>query len=151
MRPESPQRGDPAAENPIPQPTFEMIQQLLQKAVLSSEGAANLSKAFNQILSLRFEAHTFYQNEEEFLLHIEQGIVQDPHFLYLDEEHLKTLHEIYMVLIHLQRCGEEFSEAQEIKIFANATFYDESPSVQGDDFNKTLQYAAAEEAYQVPS
>src|SRR5262249_30195769 len=112
--------------------TFEMIQQLLQKGILCSKGAENLTRALRQILALRFEAHTFYQNEEEFLLHIEHGIPQDTHFLYLDDKRLKILHDIYMVLIPLQQYGEKFLEVQDVKIFANATFYDDSPSIQGE-------------------
>lgn len=128
--------------------TFGMIQGLLQKGIFCSKGAENLTNTLKQILALRFEAHTFYQNEEEFLLHIEQGIPQDPHYLYLDEEHLKILHDIYIVLIPLQRCGEKFFETQDVGIFAKATFYDDSPSVQGAVFIMTLQYAKAQEAFQ---
>lgn len=126
--------------------TYEMVLELQKQGIFSLKGADNLVKTLKQILALRFEAHAFYQNEEEFLIHLEKE--KDPHYLYLDENRLKLLYDIYMVLIPLQRYGEQFIETQDIELFAKATFYDESPSVKGKAFSKTLQYAAAQEAFQ---
>ena len=125
-----------------------MIQELLNKKILSPTGAKNLSQALQQILSLRFEAHTFYQNEEELLFHIEEKKPQDPHCLYLNDQYLKILHEIYMVLIPLHQCTEEFFATKDLNVFKKASLYDDSPQVQGEAFEKTLQYTKAQEAFQ---
>ncbi len=131
-----------------PQSTFEMIDQLAKKKLLSSKGAQNLTQALSQVLNLRFEAHIFYQNEEEFLLHIEQGQPQDPHYLYLDERRLASLHEIYKVLIPLHNCTEQFFRTKNPKSFSKSPFYDKSPQIQGEAFAKNLQYGKAQEALQ---
>ncbi len=131
-----------------PQSTFEMIDQLAKKKLLSSKGAQNLTQTLSQVLNLRFEAHIFYQNEEEFLLHIEQGQPQDPHYLYLDERRLASLHEIYKVLIPLHNCTEQFFRTKNPKSFSKSPFYDKSPQIQGEAFTKNLQYGKAQEAHQ---
>ncbi len=128
--------------------SFEMIQQLLKKGFLCPEGAKNLTQALSQLLSLRFEAHTFYNNEGEFLLHIEQGEPQDPQYLYLDEKRLASLHEIYKVLIPFHTCAEKFLRTKNSKSFSKSLFYDKSPQIQGADFEKNLQYGQAQEAHQ---
>ncbi len=127
---------------------FEMIQQLLKKGFLCPEGAKNLTQALSQLLSLRFEAHIFYQSEGEFLLHIEQGEPQDPQYLYLDEKRLASLHEIYKVLIPFHTCAEQFLRTKNPKSFSKSLFYDKSPQIQGADFEKNLQYVQAQEAHQ---
>ncbi len=128
--------------------TFGMIQQLLQKGLLCPDGAKNLTQALSQLLSLRFEAHSFYQNEGEFLLHIEQGHPQDPQYLYLDEKRLASLHEIYKVLIPFHNCGEEFLRTKNPQSFSKSLFYDKSPQIQGKAFELHLQYNKSQEAHQ---
>ena len=128
--------------------SFQMIEQLLQKKILSPQGAKNLDQALRMVLQLRFEAHTFYENEEEFLLHIEEGKPQELHYLYLEEERLDALFKIYKILIPFHCCGVEFLHTRKLQTWAKATLYDESPSVQGEAFSKTLQYAKAQEAFQ---
>ncbi len=128
--------------------SFEMIEQLYQNKYLSLEGAKNLSNALLQALALRFEAHSFYNNEEESLLHIEAGKPQDPHYLYLEETRLVSLLEIYKVLIPFHLCGEEFVKVRDPEIFRNFPFYDENPSVQGEAYGKMLQYEKAQIAWQ---
>ncbi len=128
--------------------SFEMIQQLLKKGIFSSEGAKNLTQALSAVLNLRFEAHTFYQNEGEVLMHIEQGQPQDPQYLYLDEKRLASLHEIYKVLIPFHSCAKQFLRTKNPQSFSQSSFYDKSPQIQGDAFEKNLQYGKAQEAYQ---
>ncbi len=130
------------------QSSFGMVEQLLQNKILSQEGSRSLTQALQQVLALRFEAHTFYQNEEELLLHADKEQPQDPHYLYLEEKRLSVLNEIYRVLIPFHRCGEEFLCTEDPKVFAKALFYDESPSVQGEAFDKNLQYKKAKKARQ---
>ena len=125
-----------------------MIEQLLQNKLLSQEGAKNLTSTLQQILALRFEAHVFYQNEGEFLLHTEVGKPQEPHYLYLEGKKLLSLREIYRVLIPFHACAEEFLHTKNPKIFEQATFYDENPSTQGTAYAKSYQYQKAREAYQ---
>lgn len=129
--------------------SFEIIQELCGKGILSPKGAENLSKALAQILSFRFEAHAFYKNEEEFLLRIEEGKPQEDHFLYLDKEHLNILVEIYTVLIPLHRCTEEFLATKDLKVLSEALFYDDSPQAQGEAFTETLQFEKAETLFQL--
>ena len=108
----------------------------------------NLKKALQQVLALRCEAHVFYQKEEEFLLQVEESKIQDPHFLYLDEKRLAMLHEIYKVLIPFHCCAEEFLSTRNQEVFNNKALDDDSLSLQGKIFEKTLQYSKAQEAFQ---
>ncbi len=128
--------------------TFEMIKQLLQKGLLCPEGAKNLTQALSQLLNLRFEAHSFYQSEGEFLLHIEQGQPQDSQYLYLDEKRLVCLREIYKVLIPFHSCAEQFLRSQDPMRFAKSAFYDKSFKTQAAEFEKKFQYGNAHEARQ---
>ncbi len=128
--------------------SFKIIKKLLHNKIFSDKGAQNLCNALQQVLALRFEAHVFYQNEEEFLLHMEKGKPRDSHYLYLDEKYLVPLQQIYKVLFPFHHCGEEFLRTKDPKIFVNAPFYDDSPAVQASAFYKMLQYAQAQEAYE---
>lgn len=126
--------------------TFDTIVALYER-ILSPQGAENLSQALAQVLRLRFEAHFFYQNEEEILLHVEEEKSQDTCYLYLTKERLEPLQEIYKVLIPFHNCSLEFLSKNNPKIFKN-TLYNDSPLVQGEIFLKTLQYEKAREAFQ---
>lgn len=128
--------------------TPEIIKRLLQKGILSSKGASNLTRALSLILTLRLEAQTFYQGKNEILVQVEHGELQNPDYFYLDSNHLTTLEEIYRVLMPLQRCGENFLATNETREFTNAILYDDKFSTQGESFCKTRQYSNAQEAYQ---
>lgn len=128
--------------------SFAIIDLLLKKGIISSQGEKNLKKALQQVLALRFEAHAFYQKEEEFLLQIEEGKIQDPHFLYLDEKRLSMLHEIYKVLIPFHRCGEGFLYGNKVEAFKNKIFYDDDPAIQGEELEEAFEYIKAQEAFQ---
>lgn len=124
---------------------FTFIEQLLQKNVFSPVGARNLDKAFQQLFTLRFEAHLFYQASDLFLLQLKEGTSHEAHYLYLDQ-YLPTLIEIYKVLVPFQRCGKEFLKTKDPKIFQEAPFYEDF--VPGIAFEKTYQYEKAQNAYQ---
>ena len=120
--------------------TFGRISELVDLNVFSVQGGKNLKQALDQVFSLRLQAHFFYKNEKEILKHIEDGKIQDSCLLYLDEKLLPLLHQIYMVLIPFHRCGKKFLSTKNQKDFIKSTFYDASPSVKGDAFERTLQY-----------
>ncbi len=128
--------------------TFTRIDELVALGVFSSKGAENLKKAITLVLTLRLKAHLFYQNEEEFLCHPEVGKPLDPHLMYFDEETLKTLQEIYRILIPFHRCAQEFLASQSKEVFNHSSFYDDSSTSQGAAFDKNLQYANAKQARQ---
>ena len=73
---------------------------------------------------------------------------RDTSQLYLEGESLKALEEIYKTLIPFHKCAEEFYQTRSKTAFKSSLFYDDSPSVQGQAFEKTLQYAKAQEACQ---
>ncbi|MBA3239429.1 MAG: tetratricopeptide repeat protein [Parachlamydiaceae bacterium] len=114
--------------------TFNRIDELVNLNVFSASGARNLRKAINQVLTLRLKAHLFYKNEEEFLCHPEEGKPLDRHLMYLDEETLKILQEIYQVIIPFHHCGEKFLTSQSKKSFKSSDFLDKSFQVQALDF-----------------
>ena len=103
--------------------TFLIIDQLFQKNIISSQAKDNLKKAIQQVLSLRFEAHAFFQNKE-ILLHIEKGHPLDPTSLCANEMHLQSLREIYRVLVPFHQCISEFLQTKNNKILNNNPFYD---------------------------
>jgi tetratricopeptide (TPR) repeat protein/ankyrin repeat protein len=128
--------------------TFERIDDLVELKVLCTQGAANLKKAIAQALNLRLEAHLFYKDEIEFLFHIEEGTPLDPKKLYLTQERVKVLQEIYKVLIPFCKTAQQFYQAQDKQAFYAQKFYDEGPLVQAQALQNTLQYKEAQAAYQ---
>ncbi len=128
--------------------TLLRIDELQQQGVFSLTGAENLKKAIQNVMALRFEAHSFYQDEQEYLCHRENGKEPDPSLLYMNEKHVKALHAIYRVLLPFHKCMQEFALTKDKKILVDNDFYEEGPAVQGKIFEKTLQYRLAHEAYQ---
>ena len=128
--------------------TFTRIDELITLGIFTSEGGENLNKAITHVLKLRLQAHLFYQNEEEYLCHPEEGKPLDPHFMYFNQESIEILHEVYRILIPFHRCSKEFLKLQSKKAFNNSAFYDDSSGAQGQAFDKNLQYAKSQEARQ---
>ena len=128
--------------------TFSRIDELLDLKVISAKGAVNLKAAFKCVLSLRFEAHQFYQDEQEYLCHPEEGKEHDSSLLYMNEKHIEALHAIYRVLLPFHKTMEKFFHTKNKKALNSNNFYDEGPVVQGEVFEKTLQYYNAKESYQ---
>ena len=128
--------------------TFTRIDELVDLNVFSSKGGENLKNAISHVLKLRLQAHLFYQNEKEFLCHPEEGKPLDPHLLYLNQETIEILHEVYRILIPFHRCSEEYLKSQNNKAFQNSSFYDKRSQDQGEAFDKNLQYAKSQEARQ---
>ena len=130
------------------QTSFDRINELQQLGVFSTTGAKNLRKALAKVLMLRLHVHLFYKNEKEFLCHAKPGISQDPTLLYMKDEHIELLHEIYQVLIPFHRCIEGFHQTKDKKSLNEGDFFDDSPSTRGIAFVKAFQYSKAHEAYQ---
>ncbi len=128
--------------------TFDRIEELSQLKIFCPQGAAHLKKALSEVLSLRLQAHLFYQDETEFLHHLEEGAPLDPKKLYLTAERIKTLQEIYQVLIPFCKAAEQFYHSQEKQAFFTQEFYDDRLFVQAQALEKALQYKAALAAYQ---
>ena len=118
------------------QSSFVMINQLLKNNTFSLEGAKNLTQALYQVLALRFEAHNFYQSEGEFLLHVEEGKLQDPHYLYLNDKRTGAIREIYKVLIPFHTCAEEFLRTRDLNVFRKSPFCDENTDVKEKHLRK---------------
>ena len=127
--------------------TFARINELHKLQVFSAKGAENLKKAIARVLSLRFEAHHFYQEEQEYLCHPEEGKPLDPSLLYVNPTHLEALHAIYRILLPFHKSMEAFFRTKDKKTL-KSDFYEEGPAVQAQVFEKTLQYQKAQEAYQ---
>ena len=128
--------------------TFERIDELVEKEVFSKKGAENLKQALRKVLTLRLEAHLFYQDEKEFLCHPEEGKPQEPQLLYINQEHTESLHEIYKVLIPFHKSIKEFFTTKKKQTLNQQLFYDEGPAVRAVALEKTLQYKEAQAAYQ---
>ncbi len=128
--------------------TFDRIDELVKLDVLSSQGAGNLKKAIAQALALRLEAHLFYKDETEILHHLEEGQSPDPKKLYLSQDRIQSLHEIYKTLIPFCKSAEEFFRTKDKKAFNAQAFYDKGPLVRAQALEKALQYKAAQTAYQ---
>ena len=128
--------------------TLARLDELVKLGILSAKGAANLKTAICKVLEFRVRAHLFYKDEVEYLFHLEEGETRDTSQLYLEGESLKALEEIYKILIPFHKCAEEFYQTRSKTAFESSLFYEDSPSVQGEAFEKTLQYAKAQEAHQ---
>ena len=128
--------------------TFDRIDELVKLKVFCTQGATHLKQAIAQALNLRLEAHLFYKDETEFLHHIEEGKPLDPKKLYLTKERVKTLQEIYKVLIPFCKTAQQFYHTQDKHTFYAQEFYDEGPLVQATALEKALQYKEAQVAYQ---
>ena len=87
--------------------SFERIDELVKCNVFSRGGAENLKRALSLVLSLRFEAHQYYKDEKESLYHLQEGEPRNPTLLYLTEERINTLVEIYKVLLPFFECAKD--------------------------------------------
>ena len=94
------------------------------------------------------EAHLFYQDEKEFLCHPEEGKPQEPQLLYINQEHIACLHEIYKVLLPFHKSIKEFFNTKKKQTLNHQLFYDEEPAVRAVALEKILQYQEAQVAYQ---
>ncbi len=128
--------------------TFGRISELAISNIISHESYFYLDMAIKQVLSLRLQAHLFYKDEKEFLCHAEEGRPQDPSLYYFNEQNIKSLGQIYMVLLPFHKAASEFYQSGNKEILNKSTFFDDSPNVRAVTFEKTLQYAKAHEAYQ---
>lgn len=128
--------------------TFTRIDELVNLKVFTSKGAENLKKAIYQVLTLRLEAHLFYENEEEFLCHIENDKPLDPCLMYFSEKTINILSEIYKVLIPFHNCGKAFLTSNNKQAFYGSDFHDDSPTLQGETFELKLKYVNAQETFQ---
>ena len=107
--------------------TLERIDELVERGVFSKKGAENLKQALKKVLTLRLEAHLFYKDKKEFLCHPEKGKPQEPQLLYVREEHIESLHEIYKVLVPFHKSIEEFFTTKKKQSLNRQLFYDEGP------------------------
>lgn len=128
--------------------TSDRIDELVKMNIFSNQGAENLKRAITQVLLLRLEAHLFYQNEEEFLCHRQDNQPLDHHLLYINEEHLRVLKDIYRILIPFHNCAKTFLTSKNQKAFCDSLFYDKDPSMLGNEMQKSSQYTKAKESYQ---
>lgn len=128
--------------------TIGRIDELVKLNVFSTEGGENLKKAINAVLSLRLQVHLFYKDEKEFLCRPEVGKPLDPSLYYFNEQNLKALHEIYMVLFPFHKCASEFHKTKDKNSLKVNVFFDDSPTTKGKAFEKVLLFAKAQEAYQ---
>eukprot|EP01098_Paradermamoeba_levis_P012635 TRINITY_DN5564_c0_g4_i1.p1 TRINITY_DN5564_c0_g4~~TRINITY_DN5564_c0_g4_i1.p1 ORF type:complete len:252 (+),score=64.93 TRINITY_DN5564_c0_g4_i1:1-756(+) len=51
--------------------TMDQIELLVKKGIFTPQGGANLKKALSKVLALRIRAHLFYNQELEFLFHVD--------------------------------------------------------------------------------
>lgn len=128
--------------------TFDRIDELLKMDIFSARGAENLKKTIDRVLFLRLQVQLFYKNEEENLCHSEEDKPQDSTLLYINEERIEDLHQIYQVLLPFHRCTCNFWQTQDVTLFRESEFFDDRPEVRGKAFEKTFQYDKACEAFQ---
>lgn len=128
--------------------TFNRIDELFNLGVFSSQGAANLQKAITQVFTLRLKAHLFYKNEHEYLCHPKMGKPLEPDLMYMDKEALKTLEEIYRIMIPFLSCAQEFVSSQNQSVFNSSIFYDISFADRAVTSFNNRDYAEMEEVRQ---
>ena len=130
------------------QSTFDRIDELKQMKILCPEGAENLKKALGKVFSFRLQVQFFYKDEREDLCHCEEGRPQSTSLFYMNEEQIEFLHTVYQVLLPFHKCVSNFYQTRNVESLNNDNFLDDSPLVRGQTFQKTLQYAKAQDAYQ---
>ena len=107
--------------------TKDRIEALKSKNIFSTAGADHLLIALNRVLSLRLEAHLFYNNEEEILFYRSEDQSEDRNLLYIDNQCMKMLCDIYNVLVPFYECAKEFYISKESTSFqTNNLFLDNS-------------------------
>jgi len=130
------------------QSTYRRIDELVRMGKFSSKGGKNLKQAIDKALSLRVEAHLFYKDEQEYLCHHQEGKEDDKNLFYFEGRHLRTLDEIYRVLLPFHECAREFKRTKDLRVFAKEKFYDERAEERAEDLEKDLQFKGAQAANQ---
>lgn len=122
--------------------TFERLDELRAKNIISSAGAHQLKKALRAIIQLRIEAHLFYKTARE-IFYFSRGVSDDEEekeLLKITPELNRQIVEIYRTLIPLHRSAQAFVQGDS-EAFASSSFYD--PTVGHYDERAATQFQFA--------
>lgn len=127
------------------QNTFDLLCELVNQKIMSTEIAQILQKTLTHIVSLRLRVHLFYENELENLYYSRGSNDEDAQGLYVvQEEEVALLQEVYRTLIPLHRLAQAFLNGNQ-QAFLSATCYDAAVGTKPSE--KISNYDSEEESY----
>ncbi len=132
--------------------TWERLNTLQKKKLLSQEGYKQLSKLFDEVLQFRMRAHLFYQMEDETLYNFQaqkNNTVENEKKFELSFKERNQLEEVHKILLPLLRVTQQFVE-QKGKVpcfWEEKTFYDKSLLEQARDIEFSNETPHAIEMY----
>lgn len=131
--------------------SFDRIEELRGRRILSRAGAGRLKNVFDLIFRLRIEAHLFYQTESEILYYSrEHGEENSEDLLPISEETRLHLNEIYRTLIPFYHATQAFIGG-DLQAFSSSPLYNESigthhdlrEQIEGLDYEAALKKATS--------
>lgn len=105
--------------------TFQWVNELFDKKIVSEEGRAHLKKAFTLIQTLKVKIEFFYKSHTKAICCSNQ----DPNFFFLSAEDRENLVEIVKVLFPFREALIQFSQSKDKKYLQNR-FYNNACSHQ---------------------
>jgi tetratricopeptide (TPR) repeat protein len=135
------------------QNTWDKLDALAKKKILSPPGAQNLREALAKIMRLRIQCHLHYGRECDEAYHpamqkkdlprerIRQAFI-------LSDAMIEEMIKIFRVMLPLHRLFKEVSRTHDFTPLAQNPIYDDSLLVQGEAYEKLNQFQQAKRCYQ---
>ena len=135
------------------QNSWDRLEALLKRNILSKEGVQNLREALTKIMYLRICCHLHYGRECDEAYHPamqKKGFSKESiqGAFILSDKAMEEIISIYRVIFPLHRLFKEVSKTGNFKPLSEATFYDDSLLAQAQAYTRLSQYQAARQCYQ---
>ena len=134
--------------------TWDKIDVLVSKKIISDAGGANLKNALDLILHLRIRCQLHYGKECDLVAHpaISRNKNEIPFFLkevfLLEDEDVEKILLIFRTILPLHLAFKGCCQSQDFSPLSGQTFYDDSLITQGKAFEKLFKYEQAKELYE---
>ena len=130
--------------------TWDKLDALAEKKILSEEGVKNLKAALSAVMQLRIRCHLHYGRECDEAFH---PAMQKTHIskerleraFILSEDDIRKIIGIFRVILPLHRLFKEVCRTGSFKTLSEETFYDDSLLAQAEAYKKLIQYQKAKE------
>lgn len=132
--------------------TWDKIEALKKKRIISEEGAQNIEKALNDIMYLRMRCHLRKKGEDDNAVHpsmnrksVAVGKMKDAFFMTRTD--MERVIEIYQVILPLNRLVKEACSTKKFGLLCKQTFKESTPITRSEAFEKLGKIKEAKKCY----
>ena len=135
------------------QNTWDKLDALAERKILSEEAVKNLKAALSEVMQLRIRCHLHYGLECDEAFH---PAMQKAHIskerleraFILSEDDIEKIIGIFRVILPLHRLFKEVCRTGSFNVLSQETFYDDSLLAQAEAYKKLIQYPQSKQCYQ---